>query len=162
MAYDADPSATHNPSSGGTPSVAWGDILNANFAAIGAAWTSFTPAWTNLTVGNGTQTGAYLKIGKTLRFRAEITLGSTSSVSTDPSLTLPGSSTGITARQIVHARAFDTSGSATYPGTGQIESSGTVVRGLTFAGNTGVSSATVPFTWATGDILAINGELEIA
>jgi hypothetical protein len=50
-------------------------------AAIPGAWTAFTPAWTaassNPTLGDGTLTGAYVQIGKTVHFRIALTFGST-------------------------------------------------------------------------------------
>lgn len=162
MAYDANPDATHVPTTNVTVPTALLTLYNADLAAIGAAWTSFTPAWTNLTVGNGTQSAAYILLGKSLRIRAQIVLGSTSSVGTDPSFTLPGSTTAAGTRQIVVARAFDSSAVATYSGTGQVEASGTLVRGLNFAGSTATATATVPFTWATGDIIDIQADIEVA
>lgn len=55
----------------------------------GGAWTSFTPSWTNLTVGNATNSGAYTQIGKTVVARIKLVLGSTSSVGTAPQFDLP-------------------------------------------------------------------------
>lgn len=47
-----------------------------------AAWASYTPAWTASTtapdVGNGTLTGRYLKIGRTVYGEVTLTCGSTS------------------------------------------------------------------------------------
>ena len=52
-------------------------------------WTSFIPSWTNLTVGNGTNSGAYTQIGKTVFLRINLLFGSTTSVSGDICFTHP-------------------------------------------------------------------------
>jgi hypothetical protein len=56
-----------------TADLAAGAVTNAKLATsageIGAAWASWTPTWTNLSVGNGTMAGAYIQIGKTVHFR---------------------------------------------------------------------------------------------
>lgn len=44
-----------------------------------SAWTSWTPTWTNITIGNGTVTAKYKQIGKTVFARVSVTGGSTSS-----------------------------------------------------------------------------------
>lgn len=42
-----------------------------------AAWTSFTPTWTGLTLGNGTSAAKYQQIGKWVVFKGKLTCGST-------------------------------------------------------------------------------------
>ena len=53
------------------------------------AWVAFTPSWTNLTAGAGTNTGAYCKIGKTVHFRVFWKFGAGAAVGTGPTLTIP-------------------------------------------------------------------------
>jgi hypothetical protein len=53
------------------------------------AWQSWTPTWTNLTVGNGTNASTYTQIGKTVHFRLKFVLGTTSAVGSAPVFTLP-------------------------------------------------------------------------
>lgn len=52
-----------------------------NFAAIGDAWTSYTPVWSAATtppaIGNGSIVGAYLQAGKLVLYRFKITSGTT-------------------------------------------------------------------------------------
>lgn len=50
---------------------------------------AFTPSWTNLTAGNGTNTGAFYMIGRRIFARTKFTLGSTSSIGTAPYYTPP-------------------------------------------------------------------------
>lgn len=53
------------------------------------AWQSWTPTWANFTIGNGTNACKYIQKGKTVFYRLVTTLGSTSSMGTAPTFTLP-------------------------------------------------------------------------
>ena len=53
MAYDADLDATFNPSVGGTPTAAYLDKVNANFAAIGGMFFVGQTASATLSAGGG-------------------------------------------------------------------------------------------------------------
>lgn len=61
--------------------VTWDGTAWQTSAQLGA-WTAFTPTWTatttNPTLGNGTLTGAYVQIGKTVHYRIRVRFGSTS------------------------------------------------------------------------------------
>lgn len=123
------------------------------------AWQSWTPTWTNLTVGNGTVDCTYVQIGKTVIVKVQFTFGSTSSVSGSPQLTLP-----------VTAKAFLNSGGGTFANgwTTMVDSGSSTQIGMielltttsaqllavgtasTYLARTGIGS-TVPFTWGTGD-----------
>lgn len=119
-------------------------------------WDSFTPTWTNLTVGNGTNTGAYIKIGRTVHVRAEFVLGSTSSVGADPYITLPITAAAYTAdRSQVGLVGFNDVGTNSPVGVVRMRSTTTASIFALNASSTylllaGVSS-TAPFTWTTGD-----------
>lgn len=69
---------------------------NALIASSGTGWAyqTWSPTWTNLTVGNGTQVARYVQIGKTILFWNSLILGSTSSVGTAPVFTLPVTAQG--------------------------------------------------------------------
>jgi hypothetical protein len=132
-----------------------------NMTAIGGAWTSFTPTWTNLTVGNATQNSAYIAAGKLHIVRIALTWGSTTSMSGVPEFTLPN---GVSFHSSYYSTAIVGYGALEddNPGTdytGVVMRSGaTAARGrflceqvnATYAAAAGIS-ATVPFTWATGD-----------
>lgn len=136
--------------------------------AIQAAWTSYTPTTTNITVGNGTVTGSFNRQGKTLSFKCIFTFGSTSAVSASPTFTLPA---GMTAKEINYnaggkgTTIFDTSAGSHFPAAAILTST-TVVTCRVFnatAGNAyAVISSTVPMTWATGDVLTVLAECELA
>ena len=168
MAYDSAPSATHNPATGGTPTAAWGDILNANFAYLGQAWTSFTPTWTgsggNPAIGNGTLAGAYLQIGKTLHLRIWMKAGTTTTFGSGTwDFLLPNSLAVSSAyTQTLHVFAID-NGTANYSDAAYIGLGGiTTTLRVAQTGGTGSYGSAVPFTWTTSDELAIEGTLEVA
>ena len=136
---------------------------------IAAAWSSWTPTWTNLTLGNGTVTAAYAQIGKMVFCRLAIVFGSTTSISGDVIFSLPvtraayGGSANVT--PLGQANFFD-SPSAGYQGLVQNASTTTAsIRALntasTYLTNVLLSS-TVPFTWATSDELAVEFFYEAA
>jgi len=111
------------------------------------AWTAYTPATGNITVGNGTLTGFYKKIGKTVFGRVAFILGSSSAVAAGASLALPSTAVAVngTNAPIGVAGYFDTSATAGYLG-------GIMYTGkLTYPGSGYQIGSAVPFTWATGD-----------
>jgi len=129
----------------------------------GAAWASWTPAWTNLTVGNGTVVAKYMRLGKTVIARLSIVFGSTTVVSGSVSFTLPvtqatyGGTAGVTSLGL--ARYFDASAGFAFEGsvinlsttTGlfiAMDASGTHLKQA-------VLSSTVPFTWTTSDEIGV-------
>lgn len=122
----------------------------------GAAWTAFTPILQNVTIGNGTLSAAYAKIGKTVYVYGEFTLGSTSAITGFIGATHP-----ITA-QIAYpftplGRAlFRDAGTALY--FGDVIGSSNTTNIEIFPNNTSgtyasytAAGSTVPFTWTTGD-----------
>lgn len=142
-------------------------VTNAKLAA-NAAWSSWTPTWTNLTIGNATVVAAYQQIGKTIHFRLKVTLGTTSSVGSDPQFSLP-----VTAS----AGSMDVllpMGMATYEDVGTTTFHGVVwglgvSRGRLVAissggayGGEATLTATAPYTFTTGDILRASGSYEAA
>lgn len=126
------------------------------------AWTDFTPQWLGMTEGNGANAGAYQVQGKTLRFRASITLGSTSSVSSTLGIILPASKTlagAATEWQCVTLAAFDANG-ARYVGAGY--GAGGDPDLSRFAGSGTTWDSNSPFIWTTDDIIMATGTVEIA
>lgn len=157
---------------GEQPSAAKWNILGTNDATFdaligsGTAWTSWTPTWANLTVGNGTHLSAYQQLGKLVYFRVGFTLGTTSSVGTGPTFTLPvtaKSGVFIADQPIGHCSY---SGSGTY--AGRIRYSSTTVATVvlfnsssTYASDNNVT-ATAPFAWASTYTIAGTGFYEAA
>lgn len=117
------------------------------------AWTSYTPTYANFSLGNGTVDAGYYRIGRTVIYRGSITMGSTSSVTGVMQVSLPVAAKAST-WQTGSVDGEDNSGSwSRTSGTAEINPAiyGT---GVAFAssGNAGWA-ATVPFTWATSDII---------
>lgn len=121
-------------------------------------WSSFTPTWANLTIGNGTQTGKWSQIGKLVVVYTYTTFGTTTTMGTNPILTLPttASSSYAVGDAIGFAQSVDT-GTASYIGQAVISSTTTVAAeawdssGATVKATT--ITASVPFSWGTGSVL---------
>lgn len=137
----------------------------------GWSWTSWTPTWTNLTVGNGTLTAKYIQTGKTVVMRLVLVLGTTTSISGSISFSLPVSmvqwgQSGTASFPIGQARYEDTGGGGYIGGLENGTSQTTVFLVVynaagTYAQPAGVT-ATVPFTFGTGDTIACYGVYEAA
>jgi hypothetical protein len=146
------------------------DEINANFAEIGV-WSSYTPTTTNITLGNGTLTSRYCIIGKTLFYQGELSRGSTTSFSGQISFTMPTAinTTNITSEGVIGIGTAIDFGSAIYTLSAVYSSSTVMVliaEGTSGTWNTISSanrvSATVPFTWGSGDIITWNIVVEVA
>lgn len=141
-------------------------------ASSGSGWAyqTYSPTWTNLTVGNGTLVARYQQTGKNLYIRIELTFGTTTTVSGSIGVSLPvtavSSYTNL-GSTIGWANYFDSSASAQYQGrpvyasttTAQLQSS-TVAA--TLVRTDGAVNASTPMTWALGDILMVFMLLEVA
>lgn len=160
----------------GTTGVAWaiGDKWEHSATALdfGGAWTAYTPTWTAVTtnpvLGNGTITGAYTQIGKTVHFRMNLTAGSTTTFGTGAwrfglpvaSVVLPSghalningyfedlgvSPYGVTVARWVSTTTFDV-----------------LYHNAALNGQVIEVSNTTPFTWANGDLVRLMGTYEAA
>lgn len=126
------------------------------------AWTAFTPTWSGGTIGNGSISAAYKRIGKTVHFWIQIVAGTTTTWGT--TLSLPFAITAaISHRQLFEGTFLDASVPAAY-WAGAIRSSTTtilpVVDGTTAGGPLRSLTSTVPVTVATGDALILSGTYE--
>jgi hypothetical protein len=166
VAYDADPDATYNPATGVIVPTTWLELVNENFRALGAAWTAFTPTWTadtvNPSIGNGTISGGYLQVGKTLLVSYYVLAGSTTTFGTGAwSLTLPNSLTSAARRQQIGGYALDASSGFYYVLAGRVDASATTVVRMASNGASPFD-ATSPITWTTGDWFVVEGVIQIA
>lgn len=161
MAYDPDPAATHNPATGVVVPVSWLDLINSNFAELGAAWTSYTPTWSG-TIGNGTLAAAYLKIGRTVHYRIKVVWGTTTShAAANQTFTLPAAphSAYVANTALGNGSVLD-SGTASYAVTALMSSGSTV---LLIRNDTGATvTNTSPVTFATADHVLFSGTYESA
>jgi hypothetical protein len=74
---------------GANDTVLTADSAEATGLKWGGGWTTFTPTRGNITVGNGTEVARYQKMGKTTNVFYQLTLGSTSSIGSTPSIAAP-------------------------------------------------------------------------
>jgi hypothetical protein len=133
-------------------------------AAGGGAWTSYTPTLSGWTLGNGTMVAFYNNDGKTVNVAASIKWGSTTSASGNLYLTLPvaadltlggtflfniyqGGGVGVATDQ----------NADTYYALGAYVTGSTQMRiiAINGANNSGVA-VSIPFTWATNDMMIIS------
>jgi len=153
------PTSTDLVKDGATAIETLGDAIDASLSSlntgVAGAWISFTPTFTNFTIGNGTVAAAYKQYGKLVVVRGSVTLGSTSSMGT-----------GIT---ISHPVTGRTAMGGLSPGFATIVDTGTTTfSALTAYNSTTVctlyinnvastyptlasTTATVPMTWTTND-----------
>lgn len=136
--------------------------------SLGGAWTSWTPTFTNLVLGNGTIDCKYKQVGKTVVGRVFVKLGSTSSITGIITLSMP-------------VNIINT-GNGSDPGFGRILDDSTGVGYRSFADNSSGTnnfrlfcdtvsatyqtlagtSATTPMTWATNDFFSFGFQYEAA
>jgi hypothetical protein len=114
---------------------------------------TWTPSFQNVTLGNGSVTGFYTKIGNIVSVMFKLTFGSTTSV-TSSVLTISGLPFSIDTIAVGYVNLLR-SGVGQYLGV-VTRNSATVFdfRALTVSGSTVLSSilnATAPATWGTGD-----------
>ena len=139
--------------------------------SIPGAWSSYTPGWitdgagADPTLGNGTLTGAYVQIGKTVHFRIKFVRGSTSTNGSGAwAFSLPvaphadySANTSI----LVNGYAEDSGVAGHNIGGGRMTSTASYF--ILHNGTTGNGySGTVPFTWSTSDYLNVSGTYEAA
>lgn len=128
--------------------------------------TDWTPAFTALTVGDGTMIARYRVRGREMPFNFQFTLGASSTIGTNPKIGLPSGWTiyddGVNQSRVPFvAMAFDSSASQWYSGAAVAGDAGNdVLTTRIIFGSTAVAAGT-PFTWAAGDILMIAGIAEV-
>lgn len=133
-------------------------------------WFTWSPTWTNVTVGNGTVSAKFIMLGKAVIFRCSLVFGSTTSISATPQFSLP-----ITSVALVDSAGVETMGTAKYSdaGTAQyvasLKQNSTTKAQIDATGVSGalvrddsVTNATAPFTWTTNDAIHTRGTYEAA
>lgn len=131
------------------------------------AWTAYTPVWsaitTNPTLGNGTISGRSRTVGKSMSVWLRLTWGSTTSAASTGSwrFSLPAA---VLADQLLSVYLDDNSASQRWAGQARLlgAATGDNMRIVVTAGGGAVGGATTPFTWATGDVLILQGSVELA
>ncbi len=114
-------------------------------------WATYTPSNSGITVGNGTQTARFVKVGKTVFVSYKLTLGSTSSLTGGISVGLPSTTNSITTCSVF----IQDTGTANYLGTGFADASATAltvrpVKTSTTYGELN-DNLSAMFAWTTND-----------
>lgn len=144
-------------------------LADATVGKLGAAWSTWTPTWTNISGGTTTY-AKYIQIGKTVHFRLKYTLSGANISGTEVSFTPPVTAhadyaqTGVDFVGETHLRD---AGTSTFSGMCiWITGGNFAVRVNTASGSyveTGVQlTSTVPFTWANTDMILVKGTYEVA
>jgi hypothetical protein len=142
------------------PFVSGAVLTAAELNGIGE-FTTYTPTFTNLTVGNGTLTAYYARIQDFVSVFVDVTFGSTSSVSGDVSFTLPFNRDTTSAEGLGTVLMRDI-GTGNYVGQVlPLASAGSVTVKYAVVGGAGPVTlgnlnATTPFTWANTDVFAVS------
>jgi hypothetical protein len=127
------------------------------------SWTAYTPSLSNITLGNGTISAKYARLGKVVHVTFFLTLGSTSAIGTGPGFSLPFTGAQ-TLRSSVICDLQDASFGA-FQGTMFITTTSAfftaVDASATYTTVAGITS-TVPFTWTTSDTLSCSFTYEAA
>lgn len=118
------------------------------------AWVSYTPSLSGITLGNGTLTGSYKKIGRTVFYRVSLTFGSTTSITGAVYIGTPTTIVGSAAQPLAEVFLLDANVgyySGRQFGNGAVLYMSNPVIAIT---------ATNPFTWTTSDAIIIKGFYE--
>lgn len=161
---------------GEQPSASKWNILGSNdahfytFLGDNLAWQSYTPTFANFTQGASTVVSKYIYVGKWTRVSVKITLGAGFALTASGiTLTTPTAAnayyTATTQAMIGNVRCSDITGS-NYYGMARFTANNIVmplvlVTSGTYSTMSGIAS-TIPFTWATPDVLLIEFEYEAA
>jgi hypothetical protein len=126
------------------------------------AWIDYTPTWTaaftNPVIGNGSITGRYSLVNKTVTAQILVVMGSTTTFGNGGyffSLPVTAAATLVGYPALGAGWANDVSASAATTLTAQVHNSGTTLFGLRFtsASNNGAVNHNAPYTWASTDFI---------
>lgn len=119
--------------------------------------TAYTPTLTNVTLGNGSITGRYQRVGAYCIVGIHLAFGSTTSVSGLIGISLPFTAAPDTTTRSSGNFSYGDTGTTTYQGWGLVAESSTKIdmyavnSAATYANVGTGTSATIPHTWANTD-----------
>jgi hypothetical protein len=130
--------------------------------------TTYTPTWTNLTVGNATQDFAYCVVNDLMFIQGRVVWGSTTSMSTNPAFSIPsGYQSAVPGYNAVGHLNMRDSGTGEY--FGQVKGNGvgsttcllkTSTVNATY-GAGGAINGGIPFTWTTSDEILLTVTISV-
>ena len=135
--------------------------------AADTAWTDYTPVWeavtTNPSLGNGTLSGRWMRVGRTVHFNLELVTGTLTTFGSGSwrfSVPVAKAADGI-----ITAVPCRISRGGAYIAMGELAPSDTFVRFIAVSGTTGAAptvSSTAPTAWSNNDRLRLSGTYEAA
>ena len=139
----------------------WVEFGNANIGGSFGTYTAYTPTWTGLTLGNGTQVSAYCQVNNFVHYYGVLTFGTTTSITNSGAgLSLPIASTSVFTNTTIPLGLLnyrDVSGGFIVSGTATPQSSTVVNLRAENATSTYTQpqflTSLIPFTWADTDLL---------
>lgn len=139
------------------------DLILDELTALSDDWAVWVPVWstsgTAPSVGDGTLTGRYKQIGKTVHYNMTLTWGTTTSAGTGTwSFTTPIDVQ--TARLPLPTMAIDVSAALGYPCVARTTTASPNILAIYTSTPAVIAGSTVPFVWANTDQLIINGTYE--
>ena len=140
-----------------------GKVLADSGVSLGP-WTDYTPNINGLTLGNGTVSGRYARIGQTVAFNIVIAFGSSTVITGDVSFSLPSHVAAASYPSVASGFLWDT-GRTIYPAMVRITSAAVQVRAIKTSGEYVAYTTltpTVPMTWMEGDQIVVAGTYEAA
>ena len=123
-----------------------------NAGSVTNGITAFTPTFVNVTLGNGAVAGWYKRSGSQITLYASLVFGSTTAVTGQIAVTGP---LAATKSALGSAAGLHSSPGVLYSSVSTISTASTNVLVYSNNGTGTYWNATIPFTWATGDILEI-------
>lgn len=132
--------------------------LNTTAGELGGVWLTYNPISSGITIGNGTSTGRYTSIGKTVIFTINVTFGSTTTTSGLFTFAVPKTSANQSQQTAFAAWGIDT-GVSFYTGVGRLAANAST---FTVNRTNDTWQATAPFTWGNTDAITISGSYESA
>jgi len=138
----------------------------AAWQSLGATYAAYTPTYTNITLGNGTNNFRYAQVGSLVHAYGQLTFGSTTVMGSNPKISLPVTAKLGNNLYTNNISYVDTSTTDQFVGAGYLDTTTTVLFKLPqvtgsflFHANVGASQ---PFTFATTDIINFNFVYEAA
>lgn len=137
--------------------------LRDNLNAINGIWQAYTPTYTGgFNAGSGaTLVGRWTQIGKTVHFRARITLGTGFTIGSAAGLSLPVNYNNTTANSNVFS-VLGSTGVNTWLGGASTSSTACSAYIIGTNGQAGAITSTQPFVWKATDTLDVTGTYEAA
>ncbi len=144
--------------------------MSQGYASAGLAseaiWRDWTPAYTNITVGNGTVVARY-KPGEVIVAHFTLTFGSSTTIAANARISTPvtaASGYTIARNAVGEVMCFDSTAAIVYGGLVGLETTTEfkprVLEIVTTYAQHAQLTDLIPFTWAVDDILAFSAEYE--